>query len=38
MKSHLFFFLSQEEIEEEIFEVEKEIVTDVKKTFGGCDR
>ena len=38
MKSRLPFFQSQEDIEEEIVEVEKEIVTDVKKIFGGRGR
>ncbi len=38
MKSHLPFFQSQEVVEEEIAEVEKEIVTDVKKIFGGSGR
>lgn len=38
--SHTIFFdqTHQEEVEEEIVEVEKEIVTDVKKIFGGRGR
>jgi hypothetical protein len=38
MKSCLLFFQSQEDVKEEIVEVEKDIVTDVKKIFGGCGR
>ena len=38
IKSRLPFFQSQENVEEEIVEVEKEIVTDVKKIFGGRGR
>ena len=41
-KHYLFLWLSfhcqQEEVEEEIVEVEKEIVSDVKKIFGGQGR
>jgi hypothetical protein len=38
MKSRSLLFQSQKDIEEEIVEVEKEIVTDVKKIFRGRGR